>query len=375
MDDDRPGDAPPPGTDAAEAEHQDVEPEDLIVGTIHAPAWLGRMPLAAWLFVALAVADVAYRTRGLWLNADSSQTLPSFSVLVGAIPGWTIGAATVLLPAAMLMSRGRLGRAQTWLIQGAVALAAAEVVDQFGGPAIDAIAGWLWPSQNLVLGPLPGDFYFGGTDIPIFWIRSLIVWAIASLVTVAGLANIGLGLKEAQEPEQRLGRRRFAVLACVVAAVTVGGVIVLPWSTNGPAETFFSTRNALSIVVGVVTVSLWAWIASVAACRHGRSWGWIVAGGLAAVAGWCLGSLAWPVVFLLSGGDSIGGQEALFRLYNAANLLDAIGLVLLLVAFSRGFDLTDDADDDHAEWDDVDQDEPKIDEASVRASEPDLAGA
>ena len=118
------------------------DPRDLIVGTIRPPDWLGRIPTFAWLFVALAAIGGAYR---IWQVLRSGPDGISPTSLVFVLLSVVSGAATVLMPAAMLVGRrglGRrgLGRAASWLLQGGIALAAAELLRLFGRDVVNAIA-------------------------------------------------------------------------------------------------------------------------------------------------------------------------------------------------------------------------------------------
>ncbi len=102
------------------------DPNDLIVGTIRPPAWLGRIPTLfgqvirripslAWPFVGLAIADVLARLYDrLGPALDGISAIGLLSLLLDVVEG----AATVLLPAALLVGGRRAGRAAPWLLLG-----------------------------------------------------------------------------------------------------------------------------------------------------------------------------------------------------------------------------------------------------------------
>ena len=107
------------------------DPRNLIVGTMHPPAWLGRVPAPAWVFVGLAALDVAFRT---WDQTKSFEM--SGTNIASLLESVVIGAAAMLLPAAMIVGRRGNGRAGSWLLQGGIALAAAELLLPCGAPPL-----------------------------------------------------------------------------------------------------------------------------------------------------------------------------------------------------------------------------------------------
>lgn len=150
------------------------EPSNLIVGTMHPPAWLGPVPALAWVFVGLAALDVAFRT---WDPAKSFEM--SGTDIASLLESVVIGAAAMLLPAALIVGRRGNGRAGSWLLQGGIALAVAELVRLFGRDVLNALAG---PPSN-----------DGAITLEIV-LRGLAVQVPLVALQVAGMVQIGLGL-------------------------------------------------------------------------------------------------------------------------------------------------------------------------------------
>jgi hypothetical protein len=301
------------------------DPRDLIVGTIRPPDWLGRIPTLAWLFVALAAIGVAYR---IWQVFRSGPDGISPTSLVFVLLSVVSGAATVLMPAAMLVGRRGLGRAGSWLLQGGIALAAAELLRLFGRDVVNAIAG-----------PLSIDAEISSA------ISSHVVQSLAILVPVAllwmfGLAKIGLGLGAIAAPSRSVGRAVFAVLAGSLAVVLVGdGLTIQTFAAASATDTLLLAYNLLVLVTVLVVLGLWAWVASIAARRDGRPWRSIVVGAVAIVLANGLGAAGLLVALVQAGADNAPTIMTWTTL--AAAAVGAFGATVLVVGFARGFEPID----------------------------------
>lgn len=304
------------------------DPSNVIVGTIQPPEWLGRIPTLAWLFVALAAIGVAYL---VWQAFRSGPDGISPTSLVLVLLSIVSAAATVLLPAAMLVGRRRLGRPVSWLLQGGIALAAAELLRVFGRDVVNAVAG----SSSI--------------DIEISAaISSRVVQSLAILVPVAllrmfGLARIGFGLGAIAAPSRSLGRAAFAVLAGSLAVVLVGdGLEIQVFRAESATDTLLLTYNLLVLVTVLVVLGLWAWVASIGARRDGAPWRSIVVGAAAVVLANGIGAAGSLIALLQAGTDN--APTILIWTVLAAATVGAVGAAVLVVGFARGFEPIDNED-------------------------------
>jgi len=313
----------------ADAETEPVfDPSDLIVGTIRPPDWLGRIPTFAWLFVALAAAGVAYL---IWQAFRSGPDGISPTSLVFVLLSVVSCATTVLLPAAMLVGRRGLGRAGSWLLQGGIALATAELLRLFGRDVVNAIAGP--PSIDADI----------SSAISSHVVQSLAILVPVALLRMFGLAKIGLGLGAIAAPSRSLGRVAFAVLAVLLAVVLVGDVLEIQvFKAESATDTLLLMYNVLVVVTVLVVLGLWAWVASIAARRDGAPWRPIVVGAVAVVLGNGLGAAGSLVALLQSGTDN--APTILTWTVLAAATVGAVGAAVLLVGFARGFEPIDNED-------------------------------
>ncbi len=105
---------------------QAPDPHDLIVGTVHAPDWLRRIPLVGWLFAALAVLGAAIELlrHGPLVGPTGLTTVNLIDVVAGSV---FVGA-IVALPAGVLVGRSRATRMDDRLYRGAVVLALATLL-------------------------------------------------------------------------------------------------------------------------------------------------------------------------------------------------------------------------------------------------------
>jgi hypothetical protein len=313
----------------ADAETEPVfDPSDLIVGTRRPPDWLGPIPTLAWLFVALAAAGVAYL---IWQAFRSGPDGISPTSLVFVLLSVVSCATTVLLPAAMLVGRRGLGRAGSWLLQGGIALATAELLRLFGRDVVNAIAGP--PSIDADI----------SSAISSHVVRSLAILVPVALLRMFGLAKIGLGLGAIAAPSRSLGRVAFAVLAVLLAMVLVGDVLEIQvFKAESATDTLLLMYNVLVVVTVLVVLGLWAWVASIAARRDGAPWRPIVVGAVAVVLGNGLGAAGSLVALQQAGTDN--APTILTWTVLAAATVGAVGAAVLLVGFARGFEPIDNED-------------------------------
>jgi hypothetical protein len=298
------------GSDADDA-------RDLIVRTMSAPGWLRRIPTAVWVVIAFVAFDVAYQVwahRTSDLSSISPRTLLS---LGAAVVG---GAATVLLPAAVMVGCKDLGRSRSWLLQGAIALAAAELIGLVGRDVLEAI-GWPSPSES----PMD-DFIF----------RLLVVQVPVLLLQAFGVVRIGLGLGSIAAPSRRVAWPWIvAVVGSFAALLVVDVRTVTGFSTTaGESSTLLVAYDAFVMVGNAILLGLWAWIVTIGARRRGPPWTWIAVAGLLVIlgsAGWSLGT----IVAVQVGGDN--AVEILNWFALAGTVSSALGVFLLALAFAHGF--------------------------------------
>lgn len=296
-----------------------ADPDDLIVGTIRPPSWLGRIPALAWLFIALAVLDGVWRVGAypIWVGPTGLASL-GFSVVSGV--------AAVLLPAAILLGRPRLGQAGSWLLQGALALAVAELLGHVGRDFLDMVAG---PDVS-------GSGLFG---TPGSLVRTMATEVTVVVLRILGLARIGLGLRAIAVPTRPFGRILFAAPAAALAVLLLADLLTIQVSQAAPATVADAIQlgyNLLILVGGAVVLVLWAWIASLAYRQDGRTWRSIMIGALAIALGSVVIAIGWIVA--LQRADTDDAQTILTWFGVAASAVGALGAALLLVGFGRGFE-------------------------------------
>lgn len=319
--------------DPHDASEPVADPNDLIVGTIQPPSWLERIPALAWLFVALAAFDAGFR---IWqgpplLGPDEFSPSNAAFLLLTVVAG----AATVLLPAAVLVGRRGHGRAEARLLQGAVALAAAELVGLVGRDVVSLIAG---PSS------LGLETSSGMSD---YVARVVAVQLPVLVLRIFGLAKIGLGLSALSAPSRPPGLIVLGIVAGSFAVNLFGvGWSIQTFQAQAATYPLLLAYNLLVVGLGLVVLGLWAWIASLAARRAGPGWRWILLGSLAIVLAQGLVQLGSILVYLWAGTDS--AQTVLTWFGFAASAVDALGAVFLVVGFARGFETDHAADEPEA---------------------------
>jgi hypothetical protein len=316
-----PRDVPP----RCEVEAAD-DPNDLIVGTIRPPAWLGRIPTLvrraigristlAWPFIGLAGVDAAVRLYDrLGPALDGISAIGLLSLLMAVVEG----AATVLLSAALLVGGRRSGGAASWLVQGALGLVGAEMVRLFGEGVLDVIVGPRTLDENL-------------TEP---FLRSSAIWGLAILLELFGLARIAFGLGDLARARRRLGLCLFAGLVSVVALATVAAGLSMEGFLIQPGERTPLLLNVAIVTGGLLRLGLWVSIAAIASRREGRSWSTILVGSLAVVLASAVGSVGWLIFLWLWPGWTQDPLSWLNGLGLISSTAAAVGAVALCVGFA-----------------------------------------
>lgn len=272
-----------------------------------------RVPNVVWVFVALAVLDGAYR---IWQGPFS---LTEISSLLLSVIG---GAAFVLLPAVILLVPGGGGRTGSWIFQGALALAGAEVLGLVGRDVLDVFA---HPDLDI------------SAAAPDSVLRSMAVEISVALLRIFGLSRIGFGLRAIAGPARPFGRILYAAPAAALAVLLFADLLTIQVSQAAPAtgrDAVVLGYNLLILVAGAVVLVLWAWIASLAYRQDGRSWRLIMVGAGAIALASVVIAVGWIVAFLRA--DWAPTILTWFGL--AGSAVRTLGAVSLLVGLAQGFE-------------------------------------
>jgi hypothetical protein len=331
--------------DPAGGSHREIEPVsdpgDLIVGTIRAPSWMGRIPTVVWVFIALAVLDGAYR---IWHDAPWSPGVLSLTHLTSLVLSVVGGVAFVSLPAAILLGPRGGGRSGLWLFQGALALAGAEMLGLVGR---DVFAVFAHPDLDI------------SAAAPDSLIRSMAVEITVVLLRIFGLSRIGFGLRAIAGPGRPFGRILYAAPAAALSVLLFADLLTIQVSQAAPAtgrDAVVLGYNLLILVAGAVALVLWAWIASLAYRQDGQTWRLIMVGAGAIALASVIIAAGWIVAFVRA--DTDGAQTILTWFGLAAGAVQTLGAVSLVLGLARGFESIhavgrSEAPSDHAP--DVDQ--------------------
>ncbi|MEO8229325.1 MAG: hypothetical protein ABI628_06125 [Chloroflexota bacterium] len=299
----------------------------MIVGTIRIPPWMGRLPPVVWVFVALAILDSAYR---IWQGPIS---LTDATSLVLSVIG---GAAFVLLPAAILLGPGGAGRT-SWIFQGALALAGAEILGLVGRDVLDVFA---HPDLDI------------SATAPDSLLRSMVVEISVALLRIFGLSRIGFGLRAIAGPARPFGRILYAAPAAALAVLLFADLLTIQVSQAAPAtgrDAVVLGYNLLILVAGAITLVLWAWIASLAYRQDGQTWRLTMIGAGAIALASVIIAIGWIVAFLRA--DWAPMILTWFGL--TASAVRVLGAVSLVLGLGRGFEsigtvMGSEATSDHA---------------------------
>jgi hypothetical protein len=277
----------------------------------------------AWLFIAVATIDGAYRFSLDWpawpVEASAMDLARVALSVVGA-------AGEVLLPAAILLGCRGLGRAGSWLLQGATALAAAELVAFFGHRLLATGVG---PDAN-------GGGLFG---VPDYITGSMALQVPVVILEIFGLTRIGLALRVLAGPSRPQRRILFAAPAAALAVLLLADLLTIQVSEIAPAtagDAISLAYSLLLLVIGAIVLVLWAWIASLAFRQHGRAWRWIAIGAGAIALASVVDAIGWTVVLQRQNPADIPTIPVWFGF--AASLARTTGAVSLVLGFGRGFD-------------------------------------
>ncbi len=328
------------GDDAADEAGGVVEARGL-----HLPDILRRLPWLAWLFVALAIADLYWMVQNSGFPADAS-----IGDVIGYVLRLTPGIVAILLPAALLARHPDAARRVPSILFGTILFAAVQGLVIVADP-LQPVFESLTPASD---------------ELPSLVPLSVLFDAIVALVSVLGIAYIAVGLSQARRYADRP-----AVLVSLfvpVAAILATIVGVLSASRFDLGDTPLSPPLALylasTVALGILRVAVWAYLAAVAT----RGW-W---SGEEPIAGWWLAVMATALVLVALALVNMSGildpQDTTFVTaygYVTATAY-ALGHVCLLVAFAVGLPALDELDEVDAddpldageEWDDWEADGP-----------------
>ncbi len=283
-----------------------------VIAAWRAPEWVQRVPPSAWVFVALAAANVALR---LWLPGTRPTVGAPAIVVVSFVLGITGSAAVVALPAAVLTGR-TAGAPRRVLLAGAAAFAAAELV----------VLAWLLATSTLTG---QGDVIAAGLDVPLRF-------AAAILGLVAPIALV-VGARSAAGPATPSAARVRALVIAGVAVSVVATAVLYAWLT--PVAGLAAAVHPITILANALSLgvtSAWGVLAVIAAGARRRpgdaaagwtllaaSAGLIFAGRVAVAAAALLGLFlrldrpgvsgdAYLVAVQLGSAVEVGGQLLLF---------------------------------------------------------------
>jgi hypothetical protein len=225
----------------------------------------------ALIFVVLAVLDLAWYIvdSGVFVNPSPGDLLVH---LLRVTPGLT----AILLPAALIARQPDVGRRIPSLLVGAILFAAVQGLILAAGP-LQPVFATLTPAPDNLPSVVPSEAVY-----------ELIV----ALVSAAGLGLFGFGLLRARRFADQ-GPPGLAVLVPAAAILaTVAGVVGLSQLdlTGVSVTPGVLLYVVASVVLGIVRVVAWAFLAAVAI----RGW----RAGEAPVAGWWLLVLGTSLVLL-----------------------------------------------------------------------------
>jgi hypothetical protein len=300
---------------------------------MHRPTWRlsGRLHPLAWLFIALAVADVIWYV----LNASFGPTSGLADRLAYAIQ--VVPSVAVFLMPAVFLTRhpDATWRARTLLL-GLFLVAISQALLIVSTP-LQAVFAALTPATP---------------ELPIIW-SSALFDDVTSLIFAFGLAYMALGLTQARRYEGHA--RSLTLLFVTVLAIfgTVVGIVSVARIDLGTLAMSVGLAFYLAsiVVFGVVRIVAWGYLTAAAA------------GGTTAnedpPAGWRLATLGGAAVLVALLMVNIGGlfeitDPTLDTLYGYVTIvLYALGLLFLLAAFVVGLpalgeagDLDDEGEDD-----------------------------
>lgn len=290
------------------------------------------MPLLGWLFLALAIGDLAWLIRTAQTAGSSPVDLAMFGLSIAP------SVAAVLIPAVLLLRHpDSTSRARTLL---------------FGTILFAAVEGLQFLSQGLQ------PFFEGVTpasaELPTLVPMSVAYSGLTSLIASFGLLYVSVGLARARRYEG--GSGILITLITPIAAILAAGSGLLTISQL-PSQIAITPTVAVflgaQLILGIVTVVAWAYL--VVTTLRG------VLAGEDPRFGWMLvslgGALVLAAIALASIGTALGFQDATWSPVVRALTLGgySFGHLFLLLAFVVGLPSLD--EDGEEEEDDEGDDE------------------
>lgn len=300
---------------------------------LHLPDVLGRLPLAAWLFVVLAVARLGWALREDALGPSLDAWRIGQVALFG-VPS----VVAVLLPAALLARHRDAPARMRVLFAGVVLLAIVEGLRLLASP-LEPLFESLTPADQAVA----------------FLVPSAIAYQVAgNLLNALALAAISVGLiRTRRHDDPSASWPVDAVLAALVVLIGATGIVSV---SRLPAEQLPLTPTVVAyvvstVVLNVVTATAFGYLAATttagARANEGPALGWR----LAAIGSWLvIGSLAaLGVAGVLE--PTADAADLANNLVLAIEAVFSLGFIGLLAAFALGLpsldpvDIEDDAGD------------------------------
>ncbi len=340
--------APPEPTDDLTTDERWLPPRGP-----HLPDALGVLPLAAWIFVVLAVARLAWGLR----EADFGAVVDPWRVGQVVLFGMP-SAVSILLPAALLTRHRDAPSRLRAVFIGVVLLASVEGLRLLGTP-LEPFFEWLTP----------------GDEAATFLVPSALAYQVVLNLTGAGaVAAVSLGLTR----ERRFADRSsswpvsavLAVLVVLVAVTGIGSVSRLSYEQL-PLTPTVVAYIVTTVVLNVVSAASFGYLTATttAGMRAGED----------PARGWRFGALgAWLVIGSLATLGALGlvpsTPDSASLLGNVFLLIQgvfAVGFLALLGGFALGLPRLDPiADEDDGGASDADEEDARHD-AGVEVGTPD----
>ena len=322
----------------------------------HLPDILDRIPYGTLIFCILALARLVWYVR-----EEQLGPAPTLATWIGYVGGLVPAVAAVLLPAALLLRHPDAPTRARSLVLGTILFAAAEGMRVLG-PQLQPYFEELTP---------------GSAETPYLVPLTLLYTSIQGLVATYGVAEMGIGLGRARRFLDAAGKRLIIGLAAAVVLVAgaarILAVAQLPFDQL-PMTPTVAVYLASSIVLGILSIAAWAFLAATVA-RGARSdedpeTAWAVG---------ALGTALILAVFLVSSLLSLlrpgeGLQDLFTTISQVLSISYLLGYLGLLGAFLLGMPSLEPLDDEEADVGDPDA-EDLDDELDELDDEEELAEA
>ena len=299
----------------------------------------GRIPLASWAFLALAVLlavwDLSRRAAGIDVSISSA---------VGVVQQTIVTTAPAIFGAALFARHPDARSADARLVFGIALLIVVTILGLASGFLGDlfTVAG-----DDFSLGPSPA---------------SVGLRALRGMLTAFALAYVARGLLDARVWEDDRGApRRGRLLAMLaIVGITIEVVVVIDWIRRGQVElsgTLFPADLVVGVIAGALVLGAQAYLVA-------TSWtGW--RSGERPVAAWRWASIGWGAIFAaellslivsvvsyLAPPTDLAGSEPYMRAFEVGGWLSTFGWVAAICAFALGLPRpATGADDDDADRD------------------------